>query len=1147
MGARRLLLVLVARLAAPCGCGGGKAETCSDFTIIRYPIELCQNERSATEGFNYCMRSDIATSVRNNNIIFIANGCPSHPISQGVSRLSSSSSCSCSSSGGCGRSGGSGCAASGGCCSGGCSVSGGGCSGSNGTSSGCTSGSGCSASGSCSASGGCSSGNNTGGCSPSGGCSSGNSTGGCCSASSGCGSASGGCSSGFSGGCSSGSSGGCSSGSSGSCGGCSSSCCSCVWSEGGGGACAGCGCGGASGGGCGCGGCGCGGCGCGCCGGGPIYKYTATYHNYVVTIPRIPRLLNISAAYPTNGSVVGIAVNGIPLFNDAVCNRTDRGAGCDSLAHSEFTKVFDSCMGHIDTGHRYHYHFLPLCLFATLGITVPSRASYWKDMMNDANYTKYWPQYSDASPLIGWSLDGFAIMGPYDENGRLVDNSTLDACGGKIGSDGIYRYYASPAPPYFVGCFRGYPGTFNDTYIAKACPKKGVIKERTRECTPFTGPWFIFPTGTYGYYWGIFFICSTVFNGIVFLLFLWRVVELHHEPEMDRRMISAVLLLACSLSQTIFYAVDPNGTRGILHPVLLSLLYGIQFYSTDGILGLTVFKFFFTAVAVRKSRDIFTSPPLTPHESSSHQSKRMHQPLFKATPLAASKAKFARSESKAKLCASQSQAAVPSSKLSGTSLSPTRAANSSSLASADGRGLKSPLSESKVSPPPRAFRNSFSMASPRRRCRPQRENPIDAFLAVIEDQDDFNRKAVDEPLLPSQRHFDLRKEWFYVPFSSVYFPMLLIAFVTQTLLDVLRVYVKENYLWLGTCRIFYTGAGIILTFVFAWSFAQILSVLKFVPRKKRSVVYSHVFQGGRMVGACFILSNLDGYLRINSLEGGVIDDAYCVVLAIELTVKIVLYLVAWEEASVKRERHKNVVTSMLDRFVHQSSAFLLSQASALNLGNTLGNTSPRGTPRPVLNSRKPRRGSFTANTPNSIEGSFRAQSDTSSNVRTAPRARLAELRRSSLDVHPIKEENNSSNRKSRLRLWKTKKNNKKDSNVPEQLNLATELIEKMEMQLSQTSAMINQHTENHQASVERLEMHLRDEEGSEKDVELVKIPQAERKKVRDEKSVMDEAVRNQSIPSLFSTTDLHGQDTGCTVATAPSGDVSPMPPMIVPR
>jgi YHYH protein len=127
--------------------------------------------------------------------------------------------------------------------------------------------------------------------------------------------------------------------------------------------------------------------------------------------------------------VIGVAVNGVPIFNalDA--------AGRDAVAH----EVQDRCHGHPQGAGIYHHHNLSRCAQSTDGAT-------------------------SHSPLVGYIADGFALYGKRGEGGALLTNADLDECHGHshtITVNGAqfaqYHYHATTEYPYTIGCFKGTP------------------------------------------------------------------------------------------------------------------------------------------------------------------------------------------------------------------------------------------------------------------------------------------------------------------------------------------------------------------------------------------------------------------------------------------------------------------------------------------------------------------------------------------------------------------------------------------------------------------------------------------------------------------------------------------------------------------
>lgn len=133
---------------------------------------------------------------------------------------------------------------------------------------------------------------------------------------------------------------------------------------------------------------------------------------------------------PTSGGAIGIALNGVVIFNQYNGMR----ALLDTL---EFNN-FDQYNGHPTPApsQQYHYHVEPLWLTKTLG----------------------------SSALVGFLLDGFPIYGPV-ENGKRLKSADLDRLHGHSHAtaeypQGIYHYHFTDDAPWLNGDgFYGTPGT----------------------------------------------------------------------------------------------------------------------------------------------------------------------------------------------------------------------------------------------------------------------------------------------------------------------------------------------------------------------------------------------------------------------------------------------------------------------------------------------------------------------------------------------------------------------------------------------------------------------------------------------------------------------------------------------------------------
>lgn len=147
-------------------------------------------------------------------------------------------------------------------------------------------------------------------------------------------------------------------------------------------------------------------------------------------IPLVPAIAS-STTTAVDGPI-GIAVNGIPIFNPC------KQGGCDTSTGGGDTKVqgeLDTCNGHAGRADDYHYHAAPVCMMADQA-----------------------PHYWDTHP-VGWALDGFAIFGYYNPDGSVATRD--DICGGNTlthsNAPAGYAYHLTDASPYVLSCFRGTP------------------------------------------------------------------------------------------------------------------------------------------------------------------------------------------------------------------------------------------------------------------------------------------------------------------------------------------------------------------------------------------------------------------------------------------------------------------------------------------------------------------------------------------------------------------------------------------------------------------------------------------------------------------------------------------------------------------
>lgn len=139
------------------------------------------------------------------------------------------------------------------------------------------------------------------------------------------------------------------------------------------------------------------------------------------TIPLAPVRAATPVSYDTFNGPIGVAVNGVPIFNP---DRPGNNGPVDTRASGEL----DVCNGHAGRADDYHYHAAPTCMMADIDAV--------------------------RQPL-GWAVDGYGIYGFSRADGS---QPTRDGCGGETDpATGEYRYHATTVYPYLLGCFTGTP------------------------------------------------------------------------------------------------------------------------------------------------------------------------------------------------------------------------------------------------------------------------------------------------------------------------------------------------------------------------------------------------------------------------------------------------------------------------------------------------------------------------------------------------------------------------------------------------------------------------------------------------------------------------------------------------------------------
>ena len=162
------------------------------------------------------------------------------------------------------------------------------------------------------------------------------------------------------------------------------------------------------------------------------FPYPARFwnsQNFAFRIPLVPEYSEAITNYSGAGALA-VAINGVPIYpilgpgQTAIDLATVVEDGHDATKNMKLDQQLDHCNIHAGRGMDSHYHGDPLC--------------------------SYDESSSGHSPIIGFSADGFAVYGKYDNDHALPTD--LDRCNGHF-EDGIgYHYHSSPTFPYTIVC-----------------------------------------------------------------------------------------------------------------------------------------------------------------------------------------------------------------------------------------------------------------------------------------------------------------------------------------------------------------------------------------------------------------------------------------------------------------------------------------------------------------------------------------------------------------------------------------------------------------------------------------------------------------------------------------------------------------------
>ncbi len=186
------------------------------------------------------------------------------------------------------------------------------------------------------------------------------------------------------------------------------------------------------------------------------------------SVPLEPTVAATPTSILNTLGTLGFTVTGLPIYGPT----EGPFPPAEAFGDPEYNGILDSCGGHTGPASEYHDH----AVIST----------------SDCGF--------EASPIVGYALDGFPIYGPngcldlacenvvemtsgYEQTGNPTSNAwtaytyvggsepgMLDECNGTYGPDGTYRYHATSGFPYTFGCFKGTPVTQSGSAGAPLAP-----------------------------------------------------------------------------------------------------------------------------------------------------------------------------------------------------------------------------------------------------------------------------------------------------------------------------------------------------------------------------------------------------------------------------------------------------------------------------------------------------------------------------------------------------------------------------------------------------------------------------------------------------------------------------------------------------
>jgi len=203
----------------------------------------------------------------------------------------------------------------------------------------------------------------------------------------------------------------------------------------------------------------------------PLTPNALTEQAWVWKVPLKPTLAANTTSIVDVLGTLGFTTTGLPIYGPTEGPQPATEAFGDPI----YNGILDTCGGHTGRDADYHNHALYADVYCNLtssfiiGYALDGFPIYNSVGCLDVDCTQT-AQFVSGYDMTGDPTSYAWKAYTYDSTGKT---NVLDECNGRIGPDGTYRYHATDAFPYIIGCFAGTSTTQSGNAAANMPPMGG--------------------------------------------------------------------------------------------------------------------------------------------------------------------------------------------------------------------------------------------------------------------------------------------------------------------------------------------------------------------------------------------------------------------------------------------------------------------------------------------------------------------------------------------------------------------------------------------------------------------------------------------------------------------------------------------------